>query len=69
MARVTTFTDANIPKIIAGQPIWARLFYLVRTGHIDEALEEALHYQDAINRNEKGFVSFFRAWATSTERK
>ncbi|KAF8905156.1 nucleoporin-interacting protein NIC96 [Mucidula mucida] len=56
-------------QIIAGQPIWARLFYLVRTGYTEEALGEAIRYQDAINHNEKGFVTFFRAWVESPERR
>ncbi|KAG9310291.1 nucleoporin interacting component Nup93/Nic96 [Chiua virens] len=28
-------------ELVAGQPLWAKLYYLVRTGHAQEALDEA----------------------------
>lgn len=66
---VYEFTDLPVIQIIAGQPIWARLFYLVRTGHVQEALEEALHFQQAIDHREASFVNHFRTWIESPDRK
>lgn len=56
-------------QLVAGQPLWARLFYLVRTGHVEEALAEALKFQDAIQHREASFLTHFRAWIESPERK
>ncbi|EPS98068.1 hypothetical protein FOMPIDRAFT_1051823 [Fomitopsis schrenkii] len=56
-------------ELIAGQPVWAKIFYLVRTGHPEDALAEALRYQQAIEHREAGFVSHFRAWIDSPDRK
>ncbi|EAU93284.1 nucleoporin-interacting protein NIC96 [Coprinopsis cinerea okayama7 len=56
-------------EIIAGQPIWAKLFYLVRTGHVREALNEALQFQQAIEHREPSFIGHFRTWIESTDRK
>ncbi|KAH9921323.1 nucleoporin-interacting protein NIC96 [Fomitopsis serialis] len=56
-------------ELIAGQPVWAKLFYLVRTGNPQDALAEALRYQQAIEHREAGFISHFRAWLDSLDRK
>ncbi|KAF8624791.1 hypothetical protein AX15_005680 [Amanita polypyramis BW_CC] len=56
-------------ELVAGQPIWARLYYLIRTGHYREALQEALKFQQAIEHREASFVNHFRAWIESTDRK
>ncbi|KAJ3515637.1 hypothetical protein NLJ89_g1635 [Agrocybe chaxingu] len=56
-------------ELVAGQPLWAKLFYLVRTGHIEEALAEALHFQQAIENREASFVNHFRTWIESPDRK
>ncbi|KAF8341685.1 nucleoporin-interacting protein NIC96 [Amanita rubescens] len=56
-------------ELVAGQPLWARLYYLIRTGHVQEALDEALKFQQAIEHRETSFVSHFRAWIESTDRK
>jgi hypothetical protein len=49
--------------------VWAKLFYLVRTGHVDEALDEALGAQRALESREPGFVAHFRAWAEAADRR
>ena len=54
---------------MAGQPLWAKLFYLVRTGHAQEALDEAIKNQQAIEHREASFISHFRAWVESPERR
>ena len=55
--------------IVAGQPLWAKLFYLVRTGNAEAALEEATKFQSAIEHRESNFLSHFRAWVESPERR
>jgi nuclear pore complex protein Nup93 len=55
--------------MVAGQPLWARLFYLIRTGHVQEALREASQFQQAIEHREASFVNHFRTWIESPERK
>lgn len=61
--------DSAFSKMVAGQPLWARLFYLIRTGHIMEALREAFQFQPAIEHREASFVNHFRTWIESPERK
>jgi nuclear pore complex protein Nup93 len=54
---------------VAGQPLWAKLFYLVRTGRTLEALAEALQFQPAIEIREPSFVNHFKTWIESPDRK
>ena len=54
---------------MAGQPLWAKLFYLVRTGRVQEALAEALQFQPAIEIREPSFVNHFKTWIESPDRK
>ena len=56
-------------QLIAGQPLWAKLFYLVRTGHVKEAIAEAEKFQAAIDSREASFVTQFRTWLESPDRK
>ncbi|KAI0682706.1 nucleoporin-interacting protein NIC96 [Cytidiella melzeri] len=56
-------------ELVSGQPLWAKLFYLVRTGHLQEALNEALRYQAAVEHREASFLSHFRAWVDSADRR
>ncbi|KAH9855804.1 nucleoporin-interacting protein NIC96 [Lenzites betulinus] len=56
-------------ELVAGQPIWAKLFYLVRTGHGQEALDEATRFQQAIEHRESSFLSHLRAWVESADRR
>lgn len=65
---INPFLDFDF-QMIAGQPVWARLFYLIRTGHAQEALREALQFQQAIEHREASFVMQFRTWIESPERK
>ncbi|CAL1697354.1 unnamed protein product [Somion occarium] len=56
-------------ELVAGQPLWAKLFYLVRTGHAREALDEAIRHQQPIEHREASFISHFRAWVESPDRR
>ncbi|KAH9176433.1 nucleoporin-interacting protein NIC96 [Lactarius sanguifluus] len=53
-------------ELVAAQPLWAKLFYLVRTGHAREALDEALAHRQAIEHREDSFVAHFRVWVESS---
>ena len=59
----------NKIELVAGQPLWAKLFYLIRTGHVAEAVEEATRYQTAIENRESSFLSHLRAWVDSPDRR
>ncbi|PCH33116.1 nucleoporin-interacting protein NIC96 [Wolfiporia cocos MD-104 SS10] len=56
-------------ELISGQPLWTKLYYLVRTGHTREAIAEATRYQQAIEHREAGFLSHFRTWLESPDRR
>ncbi|KAH9083417.1 nucleoporin-interacting protein NIC96 [Lactarius deliciosus] len=56
-------------ELVAAQPLWAKLFYLVRTGHAREALDEALAHRQAIEHREDSFVAHFRVWVESPDRR
>ncbi|KAH9953533.1 nucleoporin-interacting protein NIC96 [Russula dissimulans] len=56
-------------ELVAAQPLWAKLFYLVRTGHTSEALEEALAHRRAIEHREDSFVAHFRLWLESPDHR
>ncbi len=55
--------------MVAAQPLWAKLFYLVRTGHAREALDEALAHRQAIEHREDSFVAHFRIWVESPDHR
>ena len=55
--------------MVAAQPLWAKLFYLVRTGHMREALDEALAHRQAIEHREDSFVAHFRLWLESPDHR
>jgi hypothetical protein len=65
----TPFPLLFSPQLIAGQPHYAKLFYLVRTGHAAEALDEALKAQRALDAHDPGFVSMFRTWVGAAHRR
>ncbi|TFK38656.1 nucleoporin-interacting protein NIC96 [Crucibulum laeve] len=56
-------------ELFAGKPIWATLFYLVRTGYAQEALSVALEFKQVIDHRERSFVEDFKAWLESLDRK
>ncbi|KZS90373.1 nucleoporin-interacting protein NIC96 [Sistotremastrum niveocremeum HHB9708] len=55
----------NRIELIRGQPEWARLFTLVRSGHAPEALDHALSIEETLNQREPNFVTYFKAWVES----
>ncbi|KAG8928588.1 hypothetical protein FRC02_006703 [Tulasnella sp. 418] len=55
-------------EIVSGKPLWAQMFYLVRTGNIREALQVAQEFEKPLNDREQNFVAFFQAWVESNDR-
>ncbi|KAG8906220.1 hypothetical protein FRB99_007366 [Tulasnella sp. 403] len=52
---------------IAWKPLWAQMFYLIRTGHREEALEVALAFQKQLEDREPNFVAALRSWVESPD--
>ena len=50
-------------------PLWAKLYYLIRTGKVEEALVEAEENAGLLNARERNFTTYLKAWAESAERK
>ncbi|KAG9101494.1 hypothetical protein FS749_006397 [Ceratobasidium sp. UAMH 11750] len=56
-------------ELLRGRPVWAHIFYLVRTGHLREALDVANESADALERSEQYFLSYLKAWVESSDRR
>ncbi|ORY89113.1 NIC-domain-containing protein [Leucosporidium creatinivorum] len=56
-------------EIANSTPIWARMYYLLRSGHAHEALEFATENEAHIQKLEKSFVPYFKAWLDSEDRR
>ncbi|KAF8572687.1 hypothetical protein K439DRAFT_1625599, partial [Ramaria rubella] len=54
-------------EILNGRPIWAQLFYLLRTGRVEDAVEEAVRNKSVLDSRQRDFVAQFRKWALSDE--
>lgn len=55
--------------MVNSQPLWAQLYYLVRSGYLPEAYRLALENEESINRTEKYFVGFLKGWLDSPDRR
>ncbi|BGP34324.1 nuclear pore complex subunit [Rhodotorula toruloides] len=56
-------------EIANNTPVWARIYYLLRSGHAKEALAFATENESAIQKLEKSFVPYFKAWLDSPDRR
>ncbi|KAH7345172.1 nucleoporin-interacting protein NIC96 [Rhizoctonia solani] len=56
-------------ELLRGRPVWAHMFFLIRTGHLREALDVANESADAIERSEQYFLSYLKAWVESSDRR
>ena len=56
-------------QLINGKALWALLFYLVRTGHLKDALLVAIESEAALNRHEELFTTFLKSWVESADRR
>ncbi|ODV92037.1 hypothetical protein CANCADRAFT_19847, partial [Tortispora caseinolytica NRRL Y-17796] len=56
-------------EIINDIPIWAIIFYLLRSGMITEAMELTLENEFAFQKTDRSFPSYMKAYATSSDRR
>ncbi|KAF8605011.1 nucleoporin-interacting protein NIC96 [Ceratobasidium sp. AG-I] len=56
-------------ELLRGRPVWAHIFYLIRVGHLREALDVANESADALERSEQFFLSYLKAWVESSDRR
>ncbi|KAG8844288.1 hypothetical protein FRB96_003224 [Tulasnella sp. 330] len=56
-------------ELIASKPLWAQMFYLIRTGNLKEALDVAISCEKQLNAREPNFVTALRAWVESSDRR
>ncbi|KAF8588475.1 NIC-domain-containing protein [Ramaria rubella] len=54
-------------EILNGRPMWAQLFYLLRTGRVEDAVEEAVKNKSVLDSRQRDFVAQFQKWALSDE--
>jgi hypothetical protein len=52
-----------------GYPFWVVLYYLVRSGSFQDALDYASHFDRYLAKTEKRFLDYFVAWATSKDKR
>lgn len=62
-------TRACRSQIANNTPVWARMYYLLRSGHAKEALAFATENESAISKLEKSFVPYFKAWLDAPDRR
>ncbi|SCU78724.1 LADA_0A07162g1_1 [Lachancea dasiensis] len=55
--------------IVNGVPIWAFIFYLLRAGLVQDALEVAVANKLSFKKVEQSFLTFFKAYVNSKDRK
>lgn len=48
-------------------PLWATVFYLLRTGHSAEALRQIEEHEQSLRRNDGGFAGWFKEWLDGGE--
>ncbi|MBW0496005.1 hypothetical protein O181_035720 [Austropuccinia psidii MF-1] len=56
-------------EIINNTPVWARIFYLLRIGHVPEAVQFTKNNEQNIRKTEPNFLSYFSSWASSTDHR
>jgi len=56
-------------EVANNTPVWARIYYLLRSGHAKEALMFATENEGAIRALEKDFVAYFKAWVDAPDRR
>ena len=61
--------NAPNTQLINGKPLWALMYYLIRTGHVREAANVASDYDGAISRCEELFTTFLKSWVDSSDRR
>lgn len=58
-------------ELINNVPVWAQIYYLIRSGHYNEALKYVLSIEHEFRSREEdsNFVDYFKAWLESPDRK
>ena len=59
----------NYLELYNGKAIWAHLFYLVRSGKYDDALEFVGDNESSFDRTDKHFLHYFSEWIKSPNKK
>ncbi|ORX90251.1 NIC-domain-containing protein [Basidiobolus meristosporus CBS 931.73] len=49
-------------EVYNNTPIWAHIYYLLRSGHAQEAYKFALEHQNYLQNSESSFVAYFKAY-------
>ncbi|CCH41761.1 Nucleoporin [Wickerhamomyces ciferrii] len=55
--------------VVNGTPIWALIFYLLRAGCQEEALNLVLEHQSVFKKVEQSFVPYFKAYVSSQDKR
>lgn len=55
--------------MVNGTPIWALIFYLLRAGCQEEALNLVLEHQAVFKKVEQSFVPYFKAYVNSVDKR
>lgn len=55
--------------VVNGIPIWAVIFYLLRCGFEQEALNLVLEHQSVFKKVEQSFVPYFKAYVSSKDKR
>lgn len=50
-------------------PLWANLFYLIRSGHASDALRCAHENEASLQRADPSFLAYFKAWIDAEDRQ
>ncbi|GJJ09412.1 hypothetical protein Clacol_003634 [Clathrus columnatus] len=53
-------------EILNGRPLWAQLFYLIRAGRAEDAVDLATKHKSALDSRQRDFCSLFQKWAMSS---
>lgn len=59
----------NNLTFINGTPIWALIFYLLRAGLLQEALEVAINNKASFKKVEQSFLTYLKAYVSSKDHK
>ncbi|KIJ45082.1 hypothetical protein M422DRAFT_46895 [Sphaerobolus stellatus SS14] len=54
-------------ELLSGRPLWAQLFFLVRSGQADDAIELATKNRAALDNRQRDFCAQFQKWARSDD--
>lgn len=56
-------------EIVNNVPIWALVYYMIRSGHAKEALELALQMEKSFQKIERSFITYLKAFVTSPDNR